>query len=40
MPGISPSPNCNELSAFYRTPTGTKALHEMPQVMGEFDMPC
>lgn len=26
----------NELTAFYRTPTGAKALHEMPQVMGEF----
>jgi uncharacterized protein len=25
-----------ELTAFYRTPTGAKALHEMPQVMGEF----
>ena len=26
----------HELSAFYRTPIGAKALHEMPQVMGEF----
>ena len=26
----------NELSAFYQTPVGAKALHEMPQVMGEF----
>ena len=26
----------HELTAFYRTPTGVKALHEMPQVMGEF----
>ena len=26
----------HELTAFYRTPTGAKALHEMPQVMGEF----
>ena|ERR1700728_1291957 len=26
----------HELSAFYRTPTGAKALHELPQVMGEF----
>jgi len=26
----------HELTAFYRTPTGSKALHEMPQVMGEF----
>jgi hypothetical protein len=26
----------HELAAFYRTPTGTKALHEMPQVTGEF----
>jgi hypothetical protein len=25
-----------DLSAFYRTPTGAKALHELPQVMGEF----
>ncbi len=25
-----------ELAAFYRSPTGAKALHEMPQVMGEF----
>jgi uncharacterized protein len=24
------------LAAFYRTPLGAKALHEMPQVMGEF----
>jgi hypothetical protein len=26
----------HELTAFYRTPTGDKALHEMPRVMGEF----
>jgi hypothetical protein len=26
----------HELSAFYRTPTGAKALAEMPQVTGEF----
>jgi hypothetical protein len=26
----------NELSAFYQTPVGAKALREMPQVMGEF----
>ena len=26
----------NELSAFYQTPVGSKALREMPQVMGEF----
>jgi uncharacterized protein len=26
----------HELSAFYRTPTGVKALHEIPQVMGEL----
>jgi uncharacterized protein len=26
----------HELTAFYRTPTGAKALHEIPQVMGEF----
>jgi uncharacterized protein len=25
-----------ELAAFYRTPTGAKALRELPQVMGEF----
>lgn len=25
-----------DLAAFYRTPTGAKALHELPQVMGEF----
>jgi uncharacterized protein len=25
-----------DLIAFYRTPTGAKALREMPQVMGEF----
>jgi hypothetical protein len=25
-----------ELTAFYRSPTGAKALHEMPQVTGEF----
>lgn len=25
-----------ELAAFYRTPTGSKALRELPQVMGEF----
>jgi len=25
-----------ELSAFYRTPAGSKALHELPTVMGEF----
>jgi len=25
-----------DLTAFYRTPTGAKALHELPQVMGEF----
>jgi hypothetical protein len=24
------------LAAFYQTPTGAKALHELPQVMGEF----
>jgi len=24
-----------DLTAFYRTPTGVKALHEMPQVMGD-----
>jgi len=26
----------HELTAFYRTPTGAKALREIPQVMGEF----
>jgi uncharacterized protein len=26
----------HELTAFYRTPTGAKALHEIPQVMGEM----
>jgi uncharacterized protein len=26
----------HQLTAFYRTPTGAKALHEIPQVMGEF----
>jgi hypothetical protein len=26
----------HELAAFYRTPTGAKALREMPQVTGEF----
>jgi uncharacterized protein len=26
----------HELAAFYRTPTGTKALHEMPQVMSDM----
>jgi hypothetical protein len=26
----------HELAAFYRTPTGAKALHEIPQVMGEM----
>ena len=26
----------HELTAFYRTPIGAKALHEMPQVTGEF----
>ncbi len=26
----------HELAAFYRTPTGAKALHEMPQVMGDM----
>jgi hypothetical protein len=26
----------HELIAFYRSPTGAKALHELPQVMGEF----
>jgi uncharacterized protein len=26
----------HELAAFYRTPTGAKALHEIPQVMGEL----
>jgi uncharacterized protein len=26
----------HELTAFYRTPTGAKALHEMPQVMGDM----
>jgi len=25
-----------DLTAFYQTPTGAKALHELPQVMGEF----
>lgn len=25
-----------DLAAFYRTPTGAKALHELPLVMGEF----
>jgi len=25
-----------QLIAFYRTPAGAKALHELPQVMGEF----
>lgn len=25
-----------ELTAFYKSPTGSKALHELPQVMGEF----
>jgi uncharacterized protein len=28
----------HDLIAFYRTPTGTKALQQMPQVMGEFAM--
>ena len=27
-----------DLIAFYRTPTGAKALRQMPQVMGEFAM--
>ena len=27
-----------DLIAFYRTPTGAKALQQMPQVMGEFAM--
>jgi hypothetical protein len=26
----------HELAAFYRTPAGAKALHEMPQVMGDM----
>jgi hypothetical protein len=26
----------HELTAFYRSPTGVKALHVLPQVMGEF----
>ena len=26
----------HELTAFYRSSTGAKALHELPQVMGEF----
>jgi hypothetical protein len=26
----------HQLTAFYRTPIGAKALHELPQVMGEF----
>ncbi|MGO9133728.1 MAG: DUF2059 domain-containing protein [Methylovirgula sp.] len=26
----------HELTAFYKSPTGAKALHELPQVMGEF----
>jgi uncharacterized protein len=26
----------HELTAFYRTPTGAKALHELPKVTGEF----
>ena len=26
----------HQLAAFYRTPTGAKALHEIPQVMGEM----
>jgi len=26
----------SDLTAFYRSPTGAKALHELPQVMGEF----
>jgi hypothetical protein len=26
----------HELAAFYRSPTGAKALHVLPQVMGEF----
>ena len=26
----------HDLTAFYRTPTGAKALHEIPQVMGEM----
>ena len=25
-----------EIAVFYRTPTGAKALHEMPKIMGEF----
>jgi uncharacterized protein len=29
-------PELKELTAFYQTPTGAKALHEMPQVMGEL----
>jgi uncharacterized protein len=29
-------PELHELSAFYRTPIGAKALREMPQVTGEF----
>ncbi len=28
----------HELTAFYHTPTGAKALHEIPQVMGEFSI--
>jgi hypothetical protein len=26
----------HELTDFYKSPTGAKALHELPQVMGEF----
>lgn len=29
------APELREIVAFYRTPTGTKALHVMPKVMGE-----
>jgi hypothetical protein len=29
-------PEIKELTAFYQTPTGAKALREMPQVMGEL----
>jgi hypothetical protein len=28
-----------DLTAFYRTPTGAKALHQLPVVMGEFTVP-
>jgi uncharacterized protein len=28
----------HDITAFYRTPTGVKSLHELPKVMGEFSV--